>query len=139
MTGDGASQDRAPRTRSVNRPATCRCRSAGRSDSAIDEHPVQLGVPLVDTDLHTTAQHRVATFEAVDQRLRSKPRMAVVQILEPERLQSDSVGIALERGGLHDTAGPDLVEGAVEAVLPAVAHRDVPPAAAGTRVPVLDP
>src|SRR3954452_1765933 len=83
-TGDGASQDRVPRTRSVNSPATCRCRSAGRSDSAIDEHPFQLRVTLVDTDLHTAAQPRVAAFEAVDQRLRPQPRTAVAQVLEPQ-------------------------------------------------------
>ena len=69
-TGAGASQDRVPRTRSVKRPATCRCRSAGRSDSAISdsaigEHPVQLGVALVDTGLHAAAQPRVPALEAV--------------------------------------------------------------------------
>ena len=63
----------------MKRPATCRCRSAGRSDSAIGEHPVQLGVPLVDTGLHAAAQPRVAAFEAVDSdwvrsRVRPSPR-----------------------------------------------------------------
>src|SRR5512133_2780786 len=77
-TGEGASQERGPQTRSGNSPATCRCRSAGRSDSAISEsasgeHPVQLGVTLVDTDLHAAAQPGVAAVEAVNQRLRPQP------------------------------------------------------------------
>src|SRR5207248_8517231 len=127
-TAAGASQERVPRTRSVNRPATCWCRSAGRSDSAIGEHPVQLRVTLVDADLHAAAQPRVAAVEAVDQRLRPQPRAAVAQVLEPQRLQRDAVGIALEREGLHDTVRPYLVEAAVERVLRAVVHRDVPPA-----------
>src|SRR5204862_6953995 len=80
-----------------------------------------------------------AAVEAVDQRLRPQPRAAVAQVLEPQRLQRDSVGIALEREGLHDTVRPYLVEAAVKRVLRAVVHRDVPPAAAGLRVPVLDP
>src|SRR5438445_8784286 len=105
------------------------------SDRAIGKHPVQLGVTLVDTDLHAAAQPRVAAFEAVDQRLRPQPGTAVAQVLEPQRLQRDSVGIALEREGLHDTVRPYLVETAVEGVLRAVVHAAVPPATAGTRVP----
>src|ERR1700676_3083749 len=119
------SQELVPRTRSVKSPATCRCRSAGRSESAIGEHPVQLGVALVHADLHAAAQPRVAAFEAVDQRLRPQPRTAVAQVLEPQRLQRDSIGLALEREGLHDTVWPYLVEAAAEPVLRAVAHRDV--------------
>src|SRR5271169_440665 len=143
-TGDGASQERVPRTRSVKSPATCRCRPAGRSDSAISdsaisEHPVQLGVTLVDTGLHAAAQPRVAALEAVDQRLRPQPRTAVAQVLEPQRPQRDFVGLALEREGLHDPVRPYLVEAAAEPVLHAIALRDVLPAAASTRVPVLDP
>src|SRR6266487_4742808 len=143
-TGVGASQERVAQARSVKSPATCRCRSAGRSgsvisDRAIAEHPVQLGVTLVDANLHAAAQPRVAAFEAVDQRLRPQPGTAVTQILEPQRFQGDAVGIALEREGLHDTVRPNVVEAAVEPVLRAVVHRDVLPAAAGTRVPVLDP
>src|SRR5580693_8053416 len=120
-TGDGASQDRVPRTRSVNSPATCRCRSAGRSDSAIGEHPVQLGVALVDTSLHAAAQPRVPALEAVAQRLRPQPGTAVAQVLEPQRPQRDFVGLAFEREGLHDPVRPYLVEAAAEPVLGAVA------------------
>src|SRR5258708_24555914 len=110
-TGEGASQERVPQTRSVKSPATCRCRSAGRSDSAISdraisdraisdraiaEHPVQLGVTFVDADLHAAAQPRVATVEALAQRLRAQPGTAVAQVLEPQRFQRDPVGIARE-------------------------------------------
>src|SRR5690606_127223 len=138
-TGDGAFQDRAPRTRSVNTPAIRRCRSAGGSDGAIGDQPLQLGVALVDAGLHAAAQPRVAALEAVDQRLGAQPGAAAAEVLEPERLQRDAVRLALEREGLDDAVRAHLVEAAVEPVLRAVAHRDVPPAAAGARVPLLDP
>src|SRR5690348_16544980 len=109
------------------------------SDLPLGEHAVQLGVALVDAGVHAAAQPGVAVLEAVDQRLRAQPGPAVAQVLEPQRLQRDAVGVAVEREGLHDAAWADLVEAAVERVLVAVVHRDVAPAAAGPRVPVLDP
>src|SRR5579864_3051647 len=138
-TGAGASQCRVPRTRSVNRPPMRRCRSAGRSDSAIGEHPVKLRVPIVDTGLHAAGQPCIAAFEAVDQRLGTQPRVAVAQVLEPQRLQRDAVGLALERERLHDAVRAYVMEAAAEGVLPATTCSGVPPAATRTYVPVVDP
>src|SRR5215469_6609609 len=138
-TGDGTFQRRVPRTRSVNSWPTCRCRSAGRSGSAIGKHPVELGVSLVDPSLHSTGQPGVSAFEAVDQRLRAQPGAAVAEVLEPQRLQGDAVGLTLEGEGLHDTVWAYLVEAAAERVLNAFRHLDEPPATAGAGIPVLDP
>ena len=63
---------------------------------------------------------------------------AVAEVLEPQRLERDAVGLAVERERLHDAVVADLVEAAVEAVLLAVAAGDVAPAAAGGGVPVDD-
>src|SRR3954468_4113190 len=138
-TGDGTSHDDVPRTRSVNNAAISRCRSAGTSDSAIADHPLELRVTLVDADVHAALQPRVARLEAVDEHLRAEPRPAVAEIVEPQRIQRDAIRITCEREGLHDAVGPHVVETAAEAVLLPGARRDVPPAAAGRRVPVLDP
>src|SRR5215467_10368888 len=138
-TGDGTLQRLVPRTRSVNSLPTCRCRSAGRSDSAIGQHPVELGVSLVDPGLHSTGQPGVPAFEAVDQRLHAQPGAAVAEGLEPQRLQGDAVGLILEGEGLHDSARAYLVKAAAERVLHALLHLDEPPATAGAGIPVLDP
>ncbi len=53
---------------------------------------------------------------------------AVAEVLEPERLKGDAVGLTVEREGLNDPVLADLVEAAVEAVLLAVAPGDVAPA-----------
>src|SRR5882724_219615 len=68
-TGAGASHDRAPRTRSVNPRPTSRCRSAGRLDSAIGEHLLELGVTFVDPDLHAADEPGVTALEAVHEGL----------------------------------------------------------------------
>src|SRR5262245_46120929 len=138
-TGDGAFQRRVPRTRSVNSRPTCRCRSAGRSDSAISKHPVELGVSLVDPGLHATGQPGVPAFEAVDQRLRAQPGAALAQVVEPQRLQRDAVGLTFEGEGLHDTVRAYLMKAAAERVLRALLYLDEPPATAAAGVPVLDP
>src|SRR5215470_320717 len=138
-TGDGTYQRWVPRTRSVNSWPTCRCRSAGRSGSAIGEHPVELGVSLVDPGLHTTGQPGVSAFEGVDQRLRAQPGAAVAEVLEPQRLQGDAVGLILEGEGLHDAARAYLMKAAAERVLHAIFYLDEPPATAGACIPVLDP
>ena len=50
-----------------------RCRSAGpaavRSDIAVGDQLVELGVALVDADLHAAAQPGIAALEGVDERL----------------------------------------------------------------------
>src|SRR6478672_11646314 len=66
-TGDGASHDRVPRTRSVNCPATCRCRSAGRSGSAMDVRTAALAELAADHADVADALARRAT-EVVGQR-----------------------------------------------------------------------
>src|SRR5215469_1659083 len=138
-TGDGSFQRRVPRTRSVNSWQTCRCRSAGRSGSAIGQHPVELGVSLGDPGLHATGQPGVPAFEAVDQRLGAQPGAAVAEVGEPQRLEGHAVGLTLEGEGLHDTARAYLVKAAAERVLRAFRYLDEPPTAAGARIPVLDP
>ena len=95
-------------------------RAAHRS-SAIEG--VELGVALVDAGLHAAGQPLVAALEAVDERLRVQPGAAVAEVLEPQRLERDAVGLTVEREGLHDAVLADLVEAAVEAVLLAVAAR----------------
>src|SRR5690349_24254486 len=74
------------------------------SDLPRGEHAVELGVALVDAGVHAAAQPGVAVLEAVDQRLRAQPGPAVAQVLEPQRLERDPVGVAVEREGLHDAA-----------------------------------
>src|SRR6516165_7460816 len=138
-TGDGASQSRAPRTRSVNSPAICRCRSAGCSDSAIVDHPLQQRVTIADAGLHAAGQPGVPALEAVHKGLRAQPGAAAAEILEPQGLQGDAVGLALIGEGLHDAVRAHLVETAVERVLCLPQPGGVPPAAAGAGVPVLDP
>src|SRR5215469_13745042 len=138
-TGEGASQRRVPRTWSVNKRPTCRWRSAGRSDSAIGEHPLEPGVSLVDAGLHAASQPGIPGFEAVDERLRAQPGPAVAEILDPQRLERNALRLSLEGEGLHDTVRADLVKAAVERVLDLTIHRCKPPAAAGAGIPVLDP
>ena len=110
-------------------------RAAHRSSA---DQGVELGVALVDAGLHAAGQPLVAAFEAVDERLRVQPGAAVAEVLEPQRLERDVVGLTVERERLHDAVVTDLVEAAVEAELDAVAPGDVAPAAAGGRVPVED-
>src|SRR5829696_8518448 len=117
LTGAGASQSVAPRTRSLNVPAIWRCRCAGRSDSAIGQQPVELGVTLVDADLHAAGEPRVAALEAVGQRGRVQPGAAVAEVLEPQRLQGDAGRVALVGERLHEPVLAHLGEAAVEAVL----------------------
>src|SRR5215469_12722218 len=138
-TGDGAFQSRAPRTRAVKSPPICRCRSAGCSDSAIVDHPLQFGVTVIDAGFHAAGQPGVPTFKAVHKRLRAQPGAAAAEILEPQGLQGDAVGLAVIGEGLHDAVRAHLVETAVEPVLGAAEPGGVPPAAAGACVPVLDP
>src|SRR5919112_2380180 len=137
-TGAGAVQSRVPRTRSEKTPAYRRCRSAAGSDGAIGDHPIQLGVALVDPDLHAAAQPGVAALDAVDQRLRVQPGAAVAEVLERQGLQRDALRHALPGEGLHDAVRADLVEAPVEAVLLALVDVQEAPAAAGARVPVVD-
>ena len=88
-TGAGASQSVAPAPGRVNVAGDLRCRSAGSlRQRAIGQHPVELGVTLVDADLHAAGQPRVAALEAVDQRGACEPRAAVAEVLEPQRLQA---------------------------------------------------
>src|SRR6266568_5748150 len=137
-TGEGTSHDRVPRTRSVNTRPISRCRSAGWSDSAIGEYPLELRVALVDPDLHATLEPCVPAFKTVHKRLRAQPGAAVTEVLEPQRLQGHTVGIALVGERLNDAVRPDLVEAATERVFLPVAGGHEPPAAAGARVPLLD-
>src|SRR5438067_1949550 len=122
-------------------PASSWAQKSGssRSDSAIGKHPVELRVTLVDAGLHAARQPSVPAFEAVDQRLRAQPGATVTEVVKPQRLQRDAVGLTLEGEGLHDTVAAHLVKAAAECVLLALAHRDEPPAATGAAVPVLDP
>ena len=46
---------------------------------------------------------------------------AVAEVLEPQRLERDVIGLPVEGEGLHDAVVADLVEATVEAVLLAVA------------------
>src|SRR6185437_2516730 len=137
-TGAGTVQSRVPRTRSEKAPAFRRCRSAAVSDGAIGEHPIQLGVALVDADLHATAQPGVAALDAVDQGLGVQPGAAVAEVLERHGLQRDALRHALPGEGLHDALRADLVEASVEAVLLAFVDVQEAPTAAGARVPVVD-
>src|SRR5918994_1161522 len=98
-----------------------------------------LGVALLDAGLHAAGQPLVAALEAVDEGLGVQPGAAVAEVLEPERLEGDALRLAVEGEGLDDPVLADLVEGAVEAVLLAVAPGDVAPAAARRGVPVEDP
>src|SRR2546421_10005801 len=109
-------------------------RRPGRSSELRDER-VELGVALVDAGLHAAGQPLVTSLEAVHQRLRVQPGAAVAEVLEPQRLEGDAVGLAVERERLHDAVLTDLVEATVEAVLLAVAPGDVAPAATGGGVP----
>src|SRR5579859_7551268 len=138
-TGDGASQSRAPRTRWVNSPPTCRYRSGGLSASAIVDHPLQLSVTLADAGLHTAGQPGVSSLKAVHERLRAQPGAGAAEVLEPQGLQRYTVGLALVGEGLHDSVGAHLVEAATERVLCAAESGDVAPTAAGAGIPVLDP
>ena len=110
----------------------------GPGDLAGGEQGVQLGVALVHADLHPAAQPGVPALEAVAQRLCAQPGAAVAEVLEAERLQRDSVRVALPGEGLHDPVRPDLVEAAVEAELHPVPGGDVAPAAAGAGVPAVE-
>ena len=85
---------------------------------------VQPGVPLVDAGLHAAGQPLVASFEAVDERLRVEAGAAVAELLEPQRLERDVVGLAVEGEGLDDAVLTDVVEATVEAEL----HRRRDPA-----------
>ena len=103
------------------------------------EQRVELGVALVDAGLHARGQPGVPALEAVHQRLGVQPGAAVAEILEPQRLEGDVIGHALEGEGLHDLVLADGVEAAPEAELLAVARRDIAPAAAVADVPLQDP
>src|SRR5947207_5491922 len=116
-TGDGASQSRAPRTRSVNSPPICRCRSAGGSYSTIVNHPLQCRITLVDAGLHAAGQPGVPALKAVHKGLRAQPGAAAAEVLEPQGLQGNAVELALIGEGLHDAVRAHLVEAAVERVL----------------------
>src|SRR5215472_6335276 len=137
-TGDGTSHERVPRTRSVNPWPISLCRSAGRSDSAIGDQLLQLGVALVDPDLHAALEPRVAALETVHKGLSAQPGAAAAEVLEPQRLQGHAVGVALVGERLHDAVRPDLVEAAAERVFLAVARGHEPETAAGARVPLVD-
>src|SRR3979490_1267 len=99
---------------------------------------VERRVPLLDAGLHPDRQPLVAGVEAVHQRLRMQPGAAVAEVLEPQRLEGDAIGLTIERAGLNAAALADLVEATVEAVLLALAPSDVAPAAARGGVPVED-
>src|SRR4051794_4688369 len=137
-TGEGTSHDRVPRTRSVNTWPISRCRSAGRLDSAIGEHLLELRVALVDPDLHAALEPRVPALETVHEGLRAQPGAPVAEVLEPHRLQCHTVRVALVGERLHDAVRPDLVKAAAERVFFPVARGHKPPTAAGARVPLLD-
>ncbi len=137
-TGDGASQSRVPRTRSVNTAATCRCRSAGRSDSAIGQHRVELGVALVDADLHAAGSHasrlsKLSTATGCAAGCGRLPRSSNHSVSSATPSGSPSkVNVCTIRSGRTSWKQPR------KRVLRAVARGDVPPAAAGAGVPVLD-
>src|SRR5947207_7587503 len=119
---------------------TTRRTDSERSDrsSELCDQGVELGVALLDAGLHAAGQPLVAVFEAVHKRLGAQAGAAVAEVLELQRLESDAVGLTVEREGLHDAVLADLVEATVEAVLLAVAPGDVAPATAGGGVPVED-
>src|SRR2546423_13640769 len=104
--------------------------------SELGDEGVELGVALVDAGLHAACQPLIASLEAVHERLRVQPGAPVTEVLEPQRLEGDAVGLTVEGEGLHDAVFTNLVEAAVEPVLLAPAPGDVAPAAAGGGVPV---
>src|SRR6266850_415757 len=109
-----------------------RCAGARRRcPSQLGDEGVELRVPLVDAGLHAAGQPLVAALEAVDERLGVQPGTTVAEVLEPQRLEGDAVGLTVEREGLDDSVLSDLVEATVEAVLLAFSPGDVPPAATG--------
>src|SRR3984893_10858276 len=116
-TGAGASHDRAPRTRSVNPRLTSRGRSAGRLDRALGEHLLELGVALVDPDLHAAGEPCVSVLEAVHKGLCAQQRPSVTEVLKPQRLQPHAVGLPLEGECLDDPVRPHVVEAATKRVL----------------------
>src|SRR5436305_5388674 len=119
---------------------TTRRTDSERSDrsSELCDQGVELGVALLDAGLHAAGQPLVAVFEAVHKRLGAQAGAAVAEVLELQRLESDAVGLTVEREGLHDAVLADLVEATVEAVLLAVAPGDVTPASTGDGVPIQD-
>jgi glycogen(starch) synthase len=129
---------RRPAPRRPGRAAAARGRGRRRSDAALGGQPLQLGVPLLDTDLHAALKPGIPALEAVHQRLSVQAGPPVAEVLEPQRLQGHPVRLALEGEGLHDPVRPHLVERAVERILLAVAGGHVAPAATGPGVPVVD-
>src|SRR5690242_11545354 len=107
LTGAGASHERVPRTRAVNARPISRCRSAGcsdvviGSDTAPGEQLVELGVALVDADLHAAGQEHVARLETVHKGLGTQAGTPVTEVLEPQRTQRHAVGLPLVRERLH--------------------------------------
>src|SRR5690606_39926750 len=116
------------------RPARARSATPG-SPALLGEEAVQLGVALVDAALHAGGEHAVTLLEGVAQRLRVQPRVAVAEVLERQRLERNTLRVALEGERLDDALLVDLVEAATEGVLLAVASRDVAPLAAVAGVP----
>src|SRR6476619_2642973 len=92
-TGAAADQSRVPCTRRAKSSAINRCRRAGsdvtRSEGAISEHPVDLGVPVVDAGLHAAAQPGVATLERVAEGERVQAGTALAELLKGHRLERD--------------------------------------------------
>ena len=62
-----------------------------------------------------------------------QPGTAVAEVLEPQGLEGDTVGLTVEGEGLDDSVLADLVEAAVKAVLLAIAPGDVTPPAGSQR------
>src|SRR5690349_4097792 len=90
-TGAAADQSLVPCTRSAKSSAINRWRRAGSavtsSEGAIGEHPVDLGVAVVDADLHAAAQPGVATLERVAQGACVQARTTIAEVLERHRLE----------------------------------------------------
>src|SRR4051794_25258305 len=75
---------------------------ARRSDAAVGEQYVELGVALVHSGLHAAAQPSVPCLEAVAQRDAVQTGAAVAELLEGHRLQRDRVRHALPGERLYE-------------------------------------
>lgn len=86
----------------MNTRPISRCRSAGRSDGAIGEHLLKLRVALVDPDIHAAFEPCVPALDTVHKGLGAQLGAAVAEVVEAQRLQGHTVGVALVGERLHD-------------------------------------